>query len=207
MRAILLSLLAWIGFCNPVFAATLEVRVVDGAGRAVPNAVVTVRPSGGVQRPMKAARVLSVIQKDMQFAPFVSVIPVGATVSFPNLDRTKHHVYSFSPAKKFELKLFARDQSRSIRFDKPGVIALGCNIHDSMSAFIVVTDSAWTAVTDSRGMVRFADVATAAGSMTVWHPYLRAPSNQLDRRISARTSSETVSVKLRPPPTLHSGGY
>ena len=74
----------------------------------------------------------------MQFHPFVLIVPVGAKVSFPNLDPTRHHVYSFSPAKQFELKLFARDQSRSVVFDKPGVVALGCNIHDAMTAFIVV---------------------------------------------------------------------
>ncbi|HET6942615.1 MAG TPA: methylamine utilization protein, partial [Sphingomicrobium sp.] len=82
----------------------------------------------------------SVSQRDMQFHPFVLVVPVGAKVSFPNLDPTRHHVYSFSPAKKFELKLFAKDQSRSVVFDKPGVVALGCNIHDAMTAFIYVAD-------------------------------------------------------------------
>ena len=114
-----------------------------------------------------------------------SVVPVGANVSFPNRDATKHHVYSFSPAKRFELKLFARDQSRSVRFDKPGVVALGCNIHDSMSAFIVVTDSPWTARTDGKGVVQFANAPNAAARLSVWHPYLRAPGNVLARRIAA----------------------
>lgn len=147
------------------------------------------------------------MQKSLQFQPFVSVVPVGSTVSFPNFDPTKHHVYSFSPAKIFELKLFARDQSRSVRFDKPGVIALGCNIHDSMSAFIVVTDSAWTAITDARGVARFADVPAVPSGMTVWHPYLRAPGNQVARRLAPGTSNEVVQVRLRPPPLHDKGGY
>jgi hypothetical protein len=87
----------------------------------------------------------------MQFHPFLTGRPGRREVSFPNLDPTKHHVYSFSPAKRFELKLFAKDQSRSVHFDKPGVVALGCNIHDAMTAFIVVTDSAWTARTNAQG--------------------------------------------------------
>ena len=91
-----------------------------------------------------------VAQQNLQFQPFLNV-PVGADVSFPNFDPTKHHVYSFSPAKRFELKLFARDQSRTVHFDKAGVVALGCNIHDQMSAFIVVTDSGWTAQTNAPG--------------------------------------------------------
>ena len=85
-------------------------------------------------------------------------------MSFPNLDPTKHHVYSFSPAKRFELKLFAKDQSRTVHFDKPGVVALGCNIHDQMSAFIVVTDSAWTARTNAQGMAVVRRRAERAGA-------------------------------------------
>ena len=101
--------------------------------------------------PRRAGGRFVVSQKNLQFHPFLTIVPVGADVSFPNLDPTKHHVYSFSPAKRFELKLFAKDQSRTVHFDKPGVVALGCNIHDQMSAFIVVTDSAWTARTNAQG--------------------------------------------------------
>src|SRR5437870_3361777 len=129
----------------PLAAAPLSVRVVDARGKPVRDAIVVVHPVGQRARPMARGGPYVVSQKDLQFHPFMLVVPVGATVSFPNLDPTKHHVYSFSPAKKFELKLFAKDQSRSVSFDKPGVVALGCNIHDSMSAFIYVTDSTWTA--------------------------------------------------------------
>ncbi|MFL6733359.1 MAG: methylamine utilization protein [Sphingomicrobium sp.] len=190
----------------PCAAGALLVRVVDASGRPVPNAVVTVRPSTGLL-PMKVTRKYSVTQEDLQFHPFVLVVPQGATVSFPNLDDTKHQVYSFSPAKKFELKLFARDQSRSVRFDKAGIVPLGCNIHDSMTAFVVVADSAWTAATDGRGVVRFPDVPNAAASMTIWHPYLRAPANQIVRALPAGRSNEAVSVRLRPAPVHNMGGY
>lgn len=184
----------------PSIAAPLAVRVVDAKGRPVRDAVVTVRPVGIVVRAPAPSGRYSVSQKDMQFHPFVLVVPVGANVFFPNRDATKHHVYSFSPAKRFELKLFARDQSRSVRFDKPGVVPLGCNIHDAMSAFIVVTDSPWTGRTDGRGIVQFANAPNTAARLTVWHPHLRAPGNSLAKRLAPGQRSESFRLNLRPPP-------
>jgi hypothetical protein len=137
----------------------------------------------------------------MQFHPFLTIVPVGSDVSFPNFDNTKHHVYSFSPAKKFELKLFAKDQSRTVHFDKAGVVALGCNIHDQMSAFIVVTDSAWTARTNAQGIAAFSDAPNAPGRVTVWHPYLRAPAGQLQQALAATQHSASFQVRLRPAPS------
>ena len=185
----------------PLAAAPLAVRVVDAAGRPVRDAVVTLYPDGTAARAPRGAGRFVVAQKDLQFQPFVSVVPVGATVSFPNFDPTKHHVYSFSPARKFELKLFARDQSRTVRFDRPGVVALGCNIHDGMSAFIVVTDSAWTARSNAQGMAVFADVPSAPGRVTVWHPYLRA-GGSAQQRVAAAQRGATFAVRLRPPPPM-----
>jgi hypothetical protein len=143
----------------------------------------------------------------VQFHPFLSIVPVGADVSFPNLDPTKHHVYSFSAPKRFELKLFARDQSRTVHFDKPGVVALGCNIHDRMSAFIFVTDTAWTARTNAQGLALFADAPGAAGRLAVWHPYLRGPGGAVQQPVSAGQRAASVSVRLRPPPSMPMADY
>lgn len=187
-------------------AAPLTVQVKDAAGRPVENAVVTFRPAGALARRAKPARRFEVSQKQLQFHPFVLVVPAGAEVAFPNLDPTKHHVYSFSPAKRFELKLFARDQSRSVRFDQPGVVALGCNIHDAMTAFIVVADSAWTARTNAHGMVQFPDAPAASGTLSVWHPYLRAPGNSIARPIASGGGTQGFTVRLRAPP-MHMSAY
>jgi len=191
----------------PADAAPLAVRVVNAKGAPVRDAVVTLRPIGAAARAPAASGRYSVAQKDMQFHPFVLVVPVGANVSFPNRDASKHHVYSFSAPKRFELKLFARDQSRSVRFDKPGVVALGCNIHDAMSAFIVVTDSAWTARTNAQGVAHFADAPNAASRMTVWHPYLRAPGNLVAKRVAAGQRADRLVVNLRSPPMPMSHDY
>ena len=190
-------------FAAQASAAPLSVRVTGPSGKPVANAVVSLpsaRPSGG------GHYVLS--QKDLAFQPFVLVVPLGATVSFPNFDDTRHHVYSFSKAKRFELKLFAREQSRTVRFDAPGIVALGCNIHDQMSAFIIVSDRAAIATTDRNGVARLnAPSGPAASRLTVWHPYLRAPGNSVAISVFPGETNKSVQVRLRPPPMHGMSGY
>jgi plastocyanin len=180
---------------------------MDSSGRPVRDAVVTLYPAGKAARPAKGGGRFTVSQKNLQFHPYLTVVPVGADVSFPNLDPTKHHVYSFSPAKKFELKLFAKDQSRTVHFDKPGIVALGCNIHDAMSAFIVVTDSAWTARTSAQGIASFADAPDAPGRVTVWHPWLRVPGGVSQQPIRTAQRTAAFSVRLRAPPPMPMADY
>jgi len=203
----LLCALALAGAATPLVAAPLNVRVVDASGHAVRDAVVTLYPAGSAARPAHAGGRYVVAQQNLQFRPFLTVIPVGADVSFPNLDPTKHHVYSFSPAKKFELKLFAKDQSRTVHFDKAGVVALGCNIHDQMSAFIVVTDSAWTARTNAQGIASFGDAPNAPARVTVWHPYLRAPGGLIQQAVAPSQRSLSFQVRLRAPPAMVMSDY
>lgn len=208
MRALYL-LFALAAAAVPANAANLTVEVM-AAGKPVANAVVAVHAATGESPAPRIAGPYVVDQKNIEFHPFVSVVPVGADVSFPNRDPIRHHVYSFSPAKRFELKLYARDQSRSVRFEKPGIIAIGCNIHDSMSAFLYVADSAWTAKTDAAGRVTLSGLPAGAVDLSVWHPFLRAPGNEIDRvlNLTAANRNETVSVLLRPPPMPDRiGGY
>jgi plastocyanin len=195
----LIALAASVSLAAPLAAAPLAVRVVDPSGRPVRDAVVAFYPSGGAARAPRAGGRYVISQQNLQFHPFLTIVPVGADISFPNFDNTKHHVYSFSPAKRFELKLFAKDQSRTVHFDKPGVVALGCNIHDQMSAFIFVADSAWTARTNAQGMVNF-DGPNAPGRLVVWHPYLRTPTGTMSQGLAAGQRSASFSVRLRPPP-------
>jgi len=207
MVRIVLLALALAGAASPLAAAPLAVRVVGSSGRPVRGAVVTFHPAGSAARVPRAAGRFVVSQRNLKFQPFLSIVPAGADVSFPNLDPTKHHVYSFSPAKRFELKLFARDQSRTVRFDKPGIVALGCNIHDAMSAFIFVTDTAWTARTNAQGVAAFNDAPNAPGRVTVWHPYLRAPGGTAEQGIAAGRRSVSFSIRLRAPPSMPMSDY
>ena len=186
---------------QPAIAANVTVQVRDASGAAVPNAVVTIELTG---RPTPAPRgggSFTVEQREIQFQPFVTIVPAGSTVAFPNRDKVRHHVYSFSPAKKFELKLYAREDNRAVRFDQAGIVALGCNIHDRMSAYVAVVDTPWAAKTDANGVVRLANVPGGVMSVTVWHPALRAPGNRAIKAIrvaDAANHSEGFAVPLRP---------
>ena len=203
-------LLAILGLAAPAWAGDLAVTLVTPAGRAVPNAVVTVRPAGFSDRaPIRFPWAYRMAQKGMQFEPFVLIAPVGADVAFPNLDEVRHHVYSFSPAKTFELKLYSRDETRRVKFDKPGVVALGCNIHDDMSAFIRVVDTPFAAKSGVRGDVVIRDLPAGPATVTVWHPYLKVRGGELTRQITVPASGTVnlaVPAELRTPPLRH-GGY
>lgn len=193
---------------TPAAAATLTVRVVDAAGHPVSDAVVSLEVPGEPAPRPRVSGSYSVIQQDTRFKPFVSVVPVGATVAFPNFDPFRHHVYSFSAAKRFELKLFAKDQTRSVTFDHAGIVAVGCNIHDTMSAYIFVTDTAWATKVSPGGAANFFNAPRSGAMLRVWHPYLRAPGQVQSRRIAGVGADrvETVVVALRPPP-MHMGAY
>jgi plastocyanin len=206
MVRITLLALALAGAVSPLAAAPLTVRVVDSSGRPVRDAVVTLDPAAAARAPRPGGHFV-VSQQGMQFHPFLTIVPVGADVSFSNLDPTKHHVYSFSQAKRFELKLFAKDQSRTVHFDRPGVVALGCNIHDGMSAFIFVTGTAWTARTNAQGLAAFADAPKGATRLTVWHPYLRAPGGTVQQALAAGQRSASLSIRLRPPASMPMTDY
>ena len=184
-------------------AADLTVVIRDGNGRPVEDAVVIADAAGRAAPP--AARFV-INQKDMQFVPYVLVIPVGSTVEFGNLDPYRHHVYSFSAAKKFELKLFGQGETRPVRFDKPGLVSIGCNIHDSMQAFIYVVDTPFARKTDATGRVVLRGVPAGERRVRVWHPQLRAPGNQLT--VSADPSKAAtlpVTIRLRRAAPVHHG--
>ena len=186
-------------------AAGVSVAVRGPNGQPIANAVVTIRLVGRPTLPPRIGAGYAVRQQNIQFNPFLLVVPVNADVSFPNFDQVRHQVYSFSPAKRFELKLYAREQNRTVRFDRAGPVSLGCNIHDQMTAFIYVTDSAFTARTDASGTVSLAGVPQGAVSISVWHPYLRAPGNQVSRQIDLGGGArETFAVALRMPPATSS---
>lgn len=164
----------------PAFAADLTVSVRDTAGRPMRDAVVTVVPSSGVPAgPIRFAWPLRVSQQNIQFDPFVLIAPVGASVSFPNLDRVRHHVYSFSRGARFEIELFGRDETRSHTFTTVGVAALGCNIHDQMLAYVKVVDTPWAAKTGATGDVTLTGLPAGGATLRVWHPNLTGRGNEI----------------------------
>ncbi|MDO6415818.1 methylamine utilization protein [Sphingomonas sp. BIUV-7] len=163
----------------PASAGSLDLRIVDQAGKPVPDAVVTVYPAGGVPRggfSFTPGPVMT--QENIAFVPHVLIVPVGATVRFPNHDKVRHHVYSFSKPARFEIKLFGKDETRSYTFTTAGTVALGCNIHDQMSGFIKVVDTPFAAKTNAAGQASISGLALGTAQVTVWHPSLRAKDNE-----------------------------
>jgi plastocyanin len=154
-------------------AATLQVEVRDAAGRALPDAAVYALPAAGGTdaRPGRSA---SIEQVDREFVPYVTVVQAGTTVTFPNRDPILHHVYSFSPAKSFEIKLYSGMSPGGILFDKPGVVTLGCNIHDWMIGYVLVVATPHFARTDANGVAHMRDVPPGAYELHAWHPQQKA---------------------------------
>ena len=189
-------------FVSPAMAASLTVTVRDAGGQPVRDAVVAVQGAGGVG-PIRFDWLYRMSQHNLQFDPFVLVVPVGADVDFPNRDKVRHHVYSFSPAKKFQLKLYGQEEKRTVNFDKAGIVALGCNIHDQMIGFIDVVDTPFAAKTDDSGRAVLPGNPQGNATLTVWHPYMRAPGNVVSRKVSLAASGaahEDVAIDVRPAP-------
>lgn len=203
MRTLILSAIAAIALVVPAAAADLTVSVRSPSGEPVKDAVVMLKaPGGGSAAPIKFSWPYAVAQQNIQFNPFVLIVPVGSSVSFPNKDNVRHHVYSFSPVKKFELKLYGHDETRSVVFDKAGVVPLGCNIHDQMIAYVVVVDTPFAAKTGADGVAVIRGLPAGAAVMTVWQPYMKTAKNQQVRTISipAGGGREVVVADLRPAP-------
>jgi plastocyanin len=197
MAGLLLSAMA-------VTANAFELSVtvtLDGSTEPVANAVVSV-DSTRRATPVSA----EIYQKDRAFHPHVLVVPVGSSVDFPNRDNTQHHVYSFSPAKTFNIELYADRPSAPIVFDKPGIVELGCNIHDQMQGFVVVTDTAAVGQTDASGQVSLSiDTLASEGSqdkvtIKIWHPRLPDNTRPVTREIERGSVPAMVTLDLEPEP-------
>lgn len=153
---------------TPLQAAAIEFRVTDAAGAPVENVAVYATPRSVMTLP-KTRKEAVVEQVRRQFAPLVSVIQTGASVQFPNRDDVRHHVYSFSPAKTFEIKLYVGTPVKPVAFDKPGDVVLGCNIHDHMRAFVFVVDTPFVAKTDAAGRAVVEDLPAGDFEIGIWH--------------------------------------
>lgn len=186
-------------------AADLTVSVRSPSGEPIPNAVVMVETAhGGSPSQARLGWPTEMVQHDLQFDPFVLIAPVGATVSFPNQDKVRHHVYSFSPTKRFELKLYGKGETRSVTFDKAGVVAVGCNIHDGMVGFIRVVDTPYAAKTPGSGDAVIRNLPAGPVTISVWHPYMRGPEATASASLQgAGMVRRTMNLTVRTPAHVH----
>jgi plastocyanin len=147
--------------------ATVTVRTTSGV--AAEDAIIVFDPLDGVSLPGHDTAVID--QIDKQFVPKITIVRTGTAVTFPNKDQIRHQVYSFSPAKTFTLKLYAGSPKTAVIFDRPGLVVLGCNIHDKMLAFVAVVDSPYFAKVASSGTATLT-LPPGHYGLRVWHPQL-----------------------------------
>lgn len=163
----LAALASGVVFSSLAAAAPFQAQVLDQQGQPVVDAVLTLQgPPGKSSITAKA----DMDQRNKEFVPHVLAVHTGTNVTFPNSDNIRHQVYSFSPAKKFELRLYEGTPAAPLVMDKAGLVVLGCNIHDWMLGYIYVTDDPWFAVSDAKGQISFADLPTGRYRVTLWHP-------------------------------------
>jgi len=184
-----LSALASFLIAVPLAAATLEVNVINPNGSAVPNAVVYAVPTRTV--PMTRT-VASIDQINRAFVPHVLPVRAGTWVEFPNSDNVLHQVYSISPAKRFQLPLYVGKPAHPIQFDKLGVVAIGCNVHEQMSGFIVVLPTPYfgTAV---NGRLTINGLGADDYTVHVWYEGMR---NEPEPRVVKLAANGTASLEF-----------
>jgi plastocyanin len=180
--------------CAPAaLAGMVTVNVTTSSGAAAADAVIVLDPLDATPPMHRETAIIDQINK--RFAPRVSVVRTGTTITFPNSDRIRHQVYSFSPAKTFSLKLYAGSPNTPVIFDHPGLVVLGCNIHDSMLAFVAVVDSPYFAKTTDAGTV---SLSLPAGRyrLLAWHPNAVAAVPPREITVAAAPLSIPVSIGI-----------
>ena len=182
----LVSLSAW--------AAPQQIRVQSDSGQALAGAAVSVFVKGARALALPGT-VADMAQKDKAFVPKLRIVQTGSSVNFPNFDTVRHHVYSFSPTKTFEIKLYAGTPAAPVVFDKPGTATLGCNIHDRMLGYIHVVDTPYFGVSDAAGALTI-DIPPGEHRIRVWMPAMGEGSPGVEQAFKA--GAEPVVIRLKP---------
>ena len=206
-------LLTVLVFAGDLMAGSLEVIVKDDKGRPGPDAVAYVVAAGTASAAPKKHAVVD--QRDKQFIPYVTAVQVGTPVIFPNSDNIRHHVYSFSPAKKFELPLYSGVPAEPVVFDKVGFVTLGCNIHDWMIAYVAVLPTPYFQVTRQDGHAVLKDLPAGQCTVQVWHPALKGQPEALAQRVDVGSGTKSLlftlplkhDLRAKRAPGLTTGGY
>jgi len=180
---------------NLALADSLTVTVTDTAGNPVADAVVYAESATGQTLP-KSLHPAEIEQRKRKFIPKVTVVQVGTSIGFPNNDSVKHHVYSFSPAKVFDLPLYSGKSADPQLFDKLGTVVLGCNIHDQMIAYVQVVNTPYFAKTDASGKGRLENVPPGKYVLKAWHFGLPQNAQVVEQPITLIGGDSSGAFKL-----------
>ncbi len=193
----LLGLIVLCLLALPLRAGTLVVDVLQGSGLPLADAVVFLE-SPQARRQVRPLMKAEMGQAGKQFVPQVLVVTTGTEVDFPNRDTVRHHVYSFSSVKKFELKLYIGTPTQPVLFDQPGIAVLGCNIHDQMVGWIVIVDTPYFGRTAAQGQVVLDKLPPGNYRLRSWHPGLPVGAAALDQAVTVPAEGR-LAVTVRMP--------
>jgi plastocyanin len=195
----MLSWAAAFALAGAAWSGQVTAAVSDSKGAPIEGAIVYVRSVKGSFPPPAEPYVMD--QVDLDFAPGLLPVLVGGKVAFPNKDQVQHQLYSLSAAKKFELPLYKGRPADPVVFDKPGVVKLGCNIHDWMSGAILVLQNPYFAATGKDGKATLKEVPQTPGlELAVFHPRLRGEPDKTAKPLKwkGKSASASWSLDLRP---------
>ena len=178
--------------CASAQAVPVTVQLRGPGGQPLAGAAVAIEVKGRTGKTNAAKAEIG--QRERQFTPQLLIVQTGTSVSFPNFDTVRHHVYSFSPIKVIDIKLYSGTPAEPVVFDKPGVAALGCNIHDRMSAHVVVVDTPTFARTDDKGQASF-DLPAGEHAVKAWHAGQKSPTLQA-LKLDVPAAGGTVALTL-----------
>lgn len=171
-------------------ALAAEVKLLNTAGEPVAGMAVYLTPTGETKaRVDNMAPVAEVHQTDKQFSPYITLVQQGTEVNFINDDDITHHIYSALGPKRFSFKLKPESAPQSVHFTAAGTVAMGCNIHDWMSGYLLVVDTPLFGLTDEQGSVNFPEIPAGSYTLVVWHPQLETEDNRVTTMISAPLSA------------------
>jgi len=181
----------------PALATQVTVNVTTSAGAIAADTVVIFDPSDGMPPAGHSSAIIDQVNK--KFVPHVSIVRTGTAVTFPNSDNIRHQVYSFSDAKTFTLKLYAGSPKQQVVFGKPGLVALGCNIHDTMIGFLGIVDTPFFGKVSDAGGVSL-DLPAGRYKMRVWNPALASAVPAREIEVGASSMALALTVTLDPSP-------
>jgi len=184
--------------CFASQAKNINIKVNDTVKKPLENIVVYIEAENKAsydKEQLSDKPIATMDQVNRQFSPQILVVNKSTKINFPNSDKIKHHVYSFSPAKTFEIKLYSDEQSSPLLFEQAGDVTLGCNIHDWMLGYIYVVDTPWFGKTDSQGNINF-ELPEGKYNIKLWHPLFQEADQNFSRKIIVnRDNKLTINLK------------
>lgn len=174
-------------------AGGIRVRILDRDGAPVPEVVVSALPLDAPQASPAVMPTVSMNQHGLAFEPHILIVATGTAVEFPNEDDVRHHVYSFSPARQFNFSIDSGNSHEALQFDEPGIVTLGCNIHDEMLAYIVIVDTPNFATSGPDGVAELGDLVPGRYELAIWSS--RVAQKNLPEPVELEVTDGEVSTR------------